>query len=138
VFEDDDWYSADHAATCLQRIGEGHDVVYSRNWFRYHVPLRRWSVKSKPVPGEGRVGLAPRAVQFYRRSLLNRPLYPGTTDGRYDRLTSVGIKGAGHGLPGRGGATDLHWLSWGEQDPGLVKLRALLGADADDYLRLVT
>ena len=140
VFEDDDWYSPKHIEKCVAKIKDGHSVVYGAQWVRYHVPLCRWSVKEKPVPGEGRVGIAPSALRRYRASLLDRPLYSGCSDGRYPFYSSVGIKGVGYGLPGRTGATPMHnssCLIW-RHDPNYKIFRKALGQDAEDYIRLVS
>lgn len=141
VFEDDDWYSPRHAEVCLERLSAGHGVAYCDHVVEFVLPSRIWREHRKPGASEGRVGVHAKDVPIYADRLLNRPLWSGLTDGRYSELTTVGIKGAGHGLPGRPGATPLHrytpksgWAS----DPSFAKFCQLLGRDADDYLRLLS
>lgn len=144
VFEDDDWYAPNHIEKCLQHIAAGHEVVYGHDWVRYHVPSREWNVKIRRAPGEGRVGIRPDAVAKYAESLVNRPLYEGATDGRYPGFTVVGIKGVGHGLPGRAGASEMHRGLGGDRGRKFVhmdrdgsQLREWLGSEADCYFSLV-
>ena len=137
VFEDDDWYRADHIAICMREIEKGHLVTYSCEVWQYHIPLSRWRTHQRPGASEGRVGLHPDGVSEYADHLLDRPLWSGPTDGRYSEVTSVGIKGVGYGLPGRPGASLCHHSAFWPRDPQHAKRREWLGEDATDYTNLL-
>lgn len=141
VFEDDDYYFPNHVASCVQKLEEGHGVTYCNHVIEFNLPAGIWRRHDKPGASEGRVGIHPMDVRLYAERLLNRPLWSGLTDGRYPILTTVGIKGAGFGLPGRRGATPLHGYNadrsnW-QHDNDFSKFRSLIGPDAESYIRLL-
>jgi hypothetical protein len=146
IMEDDDWYGPDHIETLVEHLERSDCRIASHRLTRfYHVPERRYLIR----PSEGRsdigiVMLSPEAIPWYVKGLIET----GAQNEYYllSRLqsacksTSVGIKGAGFGLPGRAGASSKHQrakaLRIMQADPGAKMFREWLGPDAQPYLDL--
>lgn len=144
VMEDDDWYSPVHVETIVKQIDAGHMLSCQRQAMRFHLPAMRCTeLHEQQGFIQGTVGIHPNYVEAYRKMIERGDLSaPEHESGRYDEITTIGIKGAGHGLPGRAGFTRSHLPHHRKTtsmllDPDHRTFRRWLGADADDYLRLL-
>lgn len=142
IMEDDDWYARTHCETLMDHIERGSLVSYGNVVWRFHVPAQRWRLLEGKDPTEGNVGIHPGAISRYIEGSKVVPRWD-PKDGIYQGYTKVDIKGVGHGLPGRSGATNHHITDHKKArimrpDPGNLRMRKILGeADAQDYIRLV-
>lgn len=145
IMEDDDWYSPDHIAKAVCQLREAPIVQLGLLW-RFHLPEAR-AAKGRPGnPDQSHLVPGIASFRHDQIGLVSRTIRAGLTWELpirfYDGKSCVSIKGVGHGLPGRAGATTKHQRDHrktkrAEPDPGHAKFRRRLGADAEDYLRLL-
>jgi hypothetical protein len=140
IVEDDDWYAPDYLEWMLDEL-QRLDVAGEGNALYYHVGVRRW----REFEHDGHASLCSTG---FRRSVLQQVRRLAQTPdpfidtriwklrGMRKRVSTtarrvIGIKG----MPGRTG-TGVGHRPTGDQwndDPDLMKLRSLIGADADAY-----
>lgn len=144
VFEDDDWYSPTHVATIVSKLSDGHMLACQKQAMRFHLPAMRCTeLHDQQGFIQGTVGIHPDFVRQYMKMIERGDLTAEEHEGgRYDQITTIGIKGAGHGLPGRAGFTRSHLAHHRKTtsmllDPDHKTFRTWLGQDADHYLRLL-
>ena len=142
VFEDDDYYRANHVEKCLENL-ENTPLSCQRTLHVWDLPSRRFKQDIKLWPSEGCVAMRPDNIGYYA-DLLPRPRnwdYHRELPLHMSREeTVVQIKGAGRGLPGRQGTTEMQvsgFKGGGCPDPDLEKLDYHLEGHAEDYLKLL-
>ena len=142
VFEDDDYYKTFHVERCLADL-EGTPLSCQPTLHIWDLPNRRYRQDTKMWPSEGCVAMRPEAVHYYA------DLLPKSRNWDYHKdlplhmrreETVVQIKGAGRGLPGLKGTTQMQVSGFnggGWPDPDLENLDKHLEGHADDYLNLL-
>lgn len=142
VFEDDDYYQTNHVERCLEDL-ENTPLSCQGTLYVHDLPSRRYKLDRKLWPSEGCVAMRPDSIDYYA-DLLPRarnwdyykelPLHMNRLD------TVVQIKGAGRGLRGRPGTTDMQVYGFkggGWPDPDFEKLDEHTEGHAEDYLKLL-
>jgi hypothetical protein len=146
VMEDDDYYMPTHIERIVQRLEETKcSVTFGDTVVRFHLPEHRWSGESKGAVDavEGAVGIASRFVSGFAEALRDE-MQKSVMGIPYNGFTCVGIKGVGHGLPGRSGATTKHRRDHFKtkrmmRDKGDANFIRILGHEnASKYLRLLS
>lgn len=149
IMEDDDWYGPEHVETLVEHLERtGEVLASSRDVRRVNVPASRWNVAQSLTPGPGMTAVHADYVSTYAAIVQANQEYGDREAWKKTGLlpscpsTSVGIKGAGYGLPGQKGCTKKHHpesqivRSW-NPDPKHAKMREWLGGEAECYLRLM-
>lgn len=106
-FEDDDWYGASHIERLAAGIESGARLCCGDTLVRYHLPTMRWFECSQDAVVEGACAIAPAALAEFRSS-FGRDGRPTGGLVQYRGWTTLGMKGVGHGIAGREGATGKH------------------------------
>jgi hypothetical protein len=144
IFEDDDWYAPNYAAV-LHWALSNYGAVAPEEEFRYNLVSRRYQkfgiAKSANA---GSTAIHAGAIETYAGIV---GLEHGGDNKAWDCLEHrrvpgtrrVAMKGVGHGLPGRDGATQKHRPEFTVErrwapDPDLSLLRSMIGTDLDLYL----
>tara|TARA_R110002126_G_scaffold291760_1_gene457046 strand:+ start:34956 stop:35558 length:603 start_codon:yes stop_codon:yes gene_type:complete len=146
VMEDDDWYAPNHVEVGMMELRSGADFTCGDKTARWHLPTSRWSGWHQPESFiQGTIMIHPRWVSNYTGIIgsWKNGHVPKHVESRYPEATSVGIKGVGHGLPGRAGATNSHKKHHRKVaampiDKGYAEFRKAIGdEDAKAYLELL-
>jgi hypothetical protein len=143
--EDDDYYHHDHVAIACDQLRE-HRIVQLQELMRFHLPTARMS---KGLIADESALLVP-GISSFRYEAIGDVIAALQTEpfGRlpihhYSDNTVASIKGVGHGLPGRAGATTKHRadhpkVRYSKRDVDHREFRQLLGEEhARMYLSLL-
>ena len=150
IIEDDDWYPRNYIDTAVMRLEDGgYELTSSRENWHYQMPLQRWLKyrHAAPVAAAGATAINSVALERYidivgsDRHASDHEAWK-VLDGDLGMDTHrVSLKGAGYGMPGARGATTKHnpdtlKLRGWNQDTNYLQLRAWLGDDAEEYIKL--